>query len=176
MIIVILTTKPWNLSKFNEIWKLNKSDQVSDKHYLNFVSNVSPAIPQGSNYIKKNKMVPMNLIWSKSNQWLLSSSIGKVSRVIMMPMNKPMWPKWANNHDIAHLQVKTIPKNFIWSESAQRLWSNSIHKIWTEGRTDRDYFIVPFTFLWKAAGRKSSLAVEVATNHNHWWIPPTKGQ
>ena len=36
------------------------------------------------------KMVPINLIWRNSTQWLLSSSICKVPRVLIMPMGMPM--------------------------------------------------------------------------------------
>ena len=52
------------------------------------------------------------------------------------PVNKilraritPMRPQWANDQDVAHLQTKTVPKNFIWSESVQWLRSSSVRKI-----------------------------------------------
>ena len=38
-------------------------------------------------------------------------------------------PPWANDHDVAHLQDKTVPTNLIWSESAEQLRSSSIRKI-----------------------------------------------
>ena len=41
----------------------------------------------------------------------------------------PMRPWWANDQDVARLQTKTVPKNLIWSESAQWLRSYSVRKI-----------------------------------------------
>ena len=122
----------------------------------------------------QTKTVPMNLIWSESVQWLLSSGICnvnfqetslcpwahlcgpdkqmtmvlficttvqndskefdlewigpvvaefpgvcKVPRAFIMPVDTPMWPQWTNDHGVAHPQVKTVPINFIWSESVQ---------------------------------------------------------
>ena len=75
------------------------------------------------------KTVTMNLIWIKSSQWLLSFSICKIPGAIIMPMGMPILPSWANDHDIAHIQAKTVPMNLIWSESAQWLRHSSICKI-----------------------------------------------
>ena len=46
-----------------------------------------------------------------------------------MPMGTPIMPTWANDHDVAHLQAKTIPKNLFWSELAQWLVSSGVRKI-----------------------------------------------
>ena len=73
--------------------------------------------------------VPMNLIWSESANWLLSYSICKILGGLIMPMGMPIMPPWANNHDIAHLQARTVPMSLIWSKSAQWLWSCGIRKI-----------------------------------------------
>ena len=51
--------------------------------------------------------------------------MNKISRVLITPMR----PRWANDQDAAHLQTKTVPKNLIWSESAQWLQSSSVCKI-----------------------------------------------
>ena len=75
------------------------------------------------------KTVPKNLIWSESNQWLLSFSIRKIPRAFIMPMGIPIMPPWANYHDAAHLQAKTVPMNLIWSETTQWLLSSGVHKI-----------------------------------------------
>ena len=36
-----------------------------------------------------------------------------------MAMGMPMWPKWANDHGVAHLEAETISMNLIWSESGR---------------------------------------------------------
>ena len=41
----------------------------------------------------------------------------------------PMWPRWANDHDVAHLQAKTVPMNFIWSELAQWMLRSGVRKV-----------------------------------------------
>ena len=46
-----------------------------------------------------------------------------------MPMGKPIMSPWANDHDVAHLQAKTVLMYLIWSESAQWLLNSGIHKI-----------------------------------------------
>ena len=46
-----------------------------------------------------------------------------------MPMGKPIMPPWANNHNDAYLQAKTVPKNLILSELAQWLLSSNVCKI-----------------------------------------------
>ena len=40
---------------------------------------------------------------------------------IITPMATPMWTRWGNDHDVAHLQAKTFPMSSIWSESVQWL-------------------------------------------------------
>ena len=111
------------------------------------------------------KMVPMNLNWVESTQWWLRSSIRKVTRVINTPVGKPMWPWWENDHDVAHLQIKTVPMTLIWNESTQRLLSSSICKvlrliimpmsmtIWPQWANDHDAAhiqakTVPKNFIW----------------------------
>ena len=44
-------------------------------------------------------------------------------------MGTPIMPPWTNNHGVAHLQARTVPKNLIWSESAQWLLSSGVRKI-----------------------------------------------
>ena len=66
------------------------------------------------------KAVPNNLIWSKSALLLLSSSVHNIPGAIITAMGMPIMPPWANGHDVAHLYAKTVAKNLIWSESAQR--------------------------------------------------------
>ena len=48
----------------------------------------------------------------------------------------PMWPQWANDHDIAHLEAETVPVNLIWRAFAQWLLSY-VPEEWTDGQTDR---------------------------------------
>ena len=136
------------------------------------------------------KMIPVNLIWSESAKWLLISVVHKTPGavitstgtsmwpqwandhdvahlqaqtvpinwfggnregisgccvivsakfVLITPVPTPMWLRWANGHDVAHLQAKTVPINLIWSESVQWLLSYGARKVWpgrTDGRTD----------------------------------------
>ena len=41
----------------------------------------------------------------------------------------PILPPWKNDLNVAHLQAKAVPMNFIWSESALWLLSSSVRKI-----------------------------------------------
>ena len=41
----------------------------------------------------------------------------------------PIWAGWANDHDVAYSQAKTIPMNLIWNESAWWFLSSGIHKV-----------------------------------------------
>ena len=75
------------------------------------------------------KIVPKNLIWSESAQWLLSSGICKIPRTFTMPSDMPIMPPWVNGHDIAHLQAKTIPMNLIWSKTAPWVLCSGVNKI-----------------------------------------------
>ena len=105
----------------------------------------------------------MNFVWSESIQWLLSSSIWKISEALIMPMSKPMWSQWANDHDFEHLQAKTVPMNLIWSESDQQLLSYRVCKVrarWTDEQMDRlrTFHIPPF-FLQKGWETKVYLIV-----------------
>ena len=102
-------------------------------------------------------------IWFGVNR--LSSCIHKIPRAFIMPMGMPIMPTWPLDHDVAHLQAKTVPMNLIWSVSAQWLLSYNIHKVWagrtdrqTDGQTDerteegtdrRRAFHSPPFFLWK---------------------------
>ena len=54
------------------------------------------------------KMVPENLIWSESTQWLLSSGVRNIPGAFIMPMGMPILPPWANDL-VAHLKAKTSP-------------------------------------------------------------------
>ena len=65
------------------------------------------------------KTILMNLIWSESAQWLLSSHVYKIARTLIIPMWTSIMPPWANDHNIAHLHANTVPMDLIWSESAQ---------------------------------------------------------
>ena len=62
-------------------------------------------------------------------QWLLSSSIHKFSGALITCMGLLIMAPWANDHDVAHLQAKTVPMNLTWSESAQCLSSSVIRNI-----------------------------------------------
>ena len=75
------------------------------------------------------KTVQMNLIWSESDQWLLSYGIRKIQRALIMPMGMPIMPEWTNDHHVAQLEAKTIQINLIWSEWDQWLLSYGVHKI-----------------------------------------------
>ena len=77
------------------------------------------------------KTVPMNMILSESDRLLQSSSIRKISGALITPMAMPMWPLWANDHGIAHLQAKTVPRKLIWNEETQWLLSYGVCKVWT---------------------------------------------
>ena len=82
----------------------------------------------------QTKKVPMNLIWSESAEWLLSSDVHKIPGTLITPMGMPIMATWANNYDVAHLQAKAVLKNLIWCESGQWLLSYSI------GYIPRDHF------------------------------------
>ena len=57
-------------------------------------------------------MVPMNLVWSESSRRLPSSSIRKILGGHITPMGTPTWARWANDHDVAHLQATRF--QLIW--------------------------------------------------------------
>ena len=42
-------------------------------------------------------------------------------------MGKSIWGKWANNYDVAQLQVETSPWNFKWGKSIQRFQRYAFH-------------------------------------------------
>ena len=48
---------------------------------------------------------------------LLTSGVSKIPGALITPMGMPMGARWANDHDVAHLQTKTVLMNLIWSES-----------------------------------------------------------
>ena len=75
------------------------------------------------------KIVPKNLIWSESAQWLLSSGICKIPRTFTMPIDMLIMPPWVNGHDVAHLQAKTIPMNLTWSKTAPLVLRSGVNKI-----------------------------------------------
>ena len=37
-------------------------------------------------------------------------------------MGKPIWGKWANNHDSAQQQAYIVPQNLEWRKSVKQLW------------------------------------------------------
>ena len=47
-------------------------------------------------------------------------SIQQCKRYVLWPMGKPIWVKWANDHNATQLQVWTIPQNFKQRESIQQ--------------------------------------------------------
>ena len=59
-------------------------------------------------------------------------------------MGKPIWGKWAYDHDSAHLQASTIPQNLEWRKSIKRLQSYGFRKFGSRqpgrppARPDRD--------------------------------------
>ena len=56
------------------------------------------------------KIIPMNLIWSESARWLLSYGVRNVpGRAFITPVGTPMWHRWANDHNVAHIQLKKVP-------------------------------------------------------------------
>ena len=71
----------------------------------------------------------MNLICIESAQWLRRYGVGKFQGALITPMGTPIMAPWANDHDVAHLQANTVPKNLIWSASAQCLPSSVVRKI-----------------------------------------------
>ena len=75
----------------------------------------------------------------------------EIPGAFIAPMGMPIWPQWANDHDIAHLEAETIPTNLIWSESAEWLLSYGPDK-----QTDRYHSIVPLFFFWNS-GTKSGI-------------------
>ena len=56
-------------------------------------------------------------------------------------MGKPIYGKWANNYDIAQLQVQKSPWNFKWGESIQHFQRYAFRKVWTQ-------FVANLTSFW----------------------------
>ena len=75
------------------------------------------------------KTVPMNLIWSESALWLWRSSVRKIPGALIMAMGMPIMLPWTNDHDVAHLQAKTVQMNSIQNKSAQWLRGYGVCKI-----------------------------------------------
>ena len=69
----------------------------------------------------------MTSIWSESAQCFRDC---KIPRARITPMGTA-WDHHAcaNDHDVAHRQVKTVLLNLIWSEFARWLLSSGVHKI-----------------------------------------------
>ena len=109
--------------------------------------------------------LPKNLTSGESAQWLLSSGVRKIPGALIMPMDMPIMPIWANDQDVAHLQAKTVPMNLIWSESAQWLLSCHVHKVWA-GRTDgrRAFHSPPLFPLERAGDKKKSKEVNISSD------------
>ena len=55
------------------------------------------------------KAVPINLILSESARWLLSFGIHQIPEAFVMAMSMSIWAQWANDHDVAYPQTKTVP-------------------------------------------------------------------
>ena len=70
---------------------------------------------------------PWNFKWGKSIQRFQRYAFRKVWTQLVTnltsfwPMGKPIWGKWANDHDSAQLRAQTIPQNFERRKSAKRL-------------------------------------------------------
>ena len=70
---------------------------------------------------------PWNFKWGTSIQRFQRYAIRKVwtqfvtNLTSFWPMDKPIRGKWANDHDSAQLEAKTIPQNFEWRKSVNRL-------------------------------------------------------
>ena len=77
----------------------------------------------------QTKMVPINLIWSESAQWLLSYGAHNIPGALITPMGMPIMPWWANDPEVACLEAKTVPVNLIWRESIHWLLISGIRKI-----------------------------------------------
>ena len=58
----------------------------SDTLFLRAI--IIPRRPRWANACLQTKMVPKNLIWSESAQWLLSYGIRKIPGALIMPMGK----------------------------------------------------------------------------------------
>ena len=82
--------------------------------------------------------VLLNLIWSKSAQGLWSSGVRKIPGPLIMPMGMPIMSPWANDHDVAYLQAKTVPMNLIWVNrpSGCRVRASEVLAGRTDGRAD----------------------------------------
>ena len=74
----------------------------------------------------------------------------QIPGAFITPKATPMWPQWANSHDIAHLEAETVPMNLIWSELAEWLLSCGLDKC-TDGQ--RPFHSPPFN-LCKGQGTK----------------------
>ena len=98
--------------------------------------------------------------------WLLSSDMRKISGTLITPMATPIWPWWANDNDVAHLEAKTVPMNLTWSESAQWLLRSSVRKapgvfitpVWLWWANDHDVAhlqikTVPMNFIWSESAQ-----------------------
>ena len=76
---------------------------------------------------------------------------------IFVPVGMPMWSRWANDHDLQHLQAKAVL--LYWSEFTLWLQSYGICRVWPrpmDGQTDGDNFVVPI-YLPKGRGTKSQM-------------------
>ena len=88
-----------------------------------------PCGPDGQLTMTLHVYKPIRFQWAwfgvnpPSGQWLLSSGICKIiPGAFITPMGTLMWAQWANDHDVAHLQVKMVPMNFIWMNPPSGGW------------------------------------------------------
>ena len=88
---------------------------------------------------------PRNFKWAKSIQQFHRCACHNVwsqfvaNLTSFWPMGKPIWGKWAYDHNSAQLQGKTIPQNFERRKSIKRFQRYGCHKFWQpRARPDRD--------------------------------------
>ena len=79
---------------------------------------------------------PRNFKWAKSIQQFQIYACHNVwtqfvaNLTSFWPMGKPIWGKWAYDHNSAQLQGKTIPQNFERRKSVKRFQRYGCHKFW----------------------------------------------
>ena len=86
-----------------------------------------------------NRLIAFRRTWLGMNQWIRSVFAEfrglQDSSILYYAHGHPRWIQWPNDHEVAHLQAKTVPMNWIWRELAQWLMSYGIRRYWP-GRTD----------------------------------------
>ena len=95
----------------------------------------------GAAHLDANKF-PMNLIGSKSPSgcWVVASSFQVC--LLHTPMDMPWWAKWANDHDVAHVQISSNEHSLEWIMQVvtglQHLQIGSAE--WTDGQVNTTDF------------------------------------